>query len=126
MLELKRVHHTAGHVKAILDSAKTTLQHIMDFDQKAMDAEVRKDPHRFDGYYQVIKEAADAGKGTKHLAISIDLTYPACDIYSAKDTIDFLNDSIQDFLNANLSDGDDRLKLETLTVSCENNTITYK
>lgn len=123
---LKRVHHTTSHVKAILDSAKNTLQHFVDFEEKAIEADRRKDPHRFDGFYQVIKDAMDADKGRKHLTISVDLTYPTCDIYSAKDTIDFLHDSIQDWLNANLSDGDDRLKTENITVTCENNTITYR
>ena len=118
--------HTASRVKAILDSSKDTLQQIMNFEHKVMKAERRKDPHRFDGFYQVIKDEAEAGRVVKHLSISIDMTYPTCDTYNAKDTIDFLQDSIQDFLNANLSDGDDRLKLSTITVSCENNTITYK
>lgn len=118
--------HTTSRVKAILDSSKDTLQKMMDFDHKIIEAERRKDPHRFDGYYQVLKDEAEAGKVVKHLSISIDMTYPACDTYDAKDTIDFLQDSIQNFLNANLSDGDDRLKLSTIKVSCENNTITYK
>lgn len=118
--------HTTSRVKAILDSSKNTLRQLMDFDNRAMEAERRKDPNRFDGFYHVLKDEAETGKVVKHLSISIDMTYPACDTYDAKDTIDFLQDNIQDFLNANISDGDDRLKLSTITVSCENNTITYK
>ena len=118
--------HTTSRVKAILDSSKDILRQLMDFENRAMEAERRKDPNRFDGFYHVLKDEAEAGKVVKHLSISIDMIYPACDTYDAKDTIDFLQDNIQDFLNANISDGDDRLKLSTITVSCENNTITYK
>ena len=105
----------------------------------------------FDAYFKALEEVKDADhiiypnfkpsfedmekwkhqmlnypKPYKKLTIEVEMTYPSCDTYSAKDTIDFLHDSIQDWLNANLSDGDDRLKIENLTVSCENNTITYK
>lgn len=123
---LKRVYNRTGRVKSILDSAKKTVDKLVKFENDCIEADRRGDPNRFDGFYKVIKEAAEEGKQMKHLTISMDLYYPACDIYNAKDTIEFLHDSIQDYLNANLSDGDDRLKLETITVSCENNTITYK
>ena len=123
---LKRVYNRAGRVKSILDSAKKTVDKLVKFENDCIEADRRGDPNRFDGFYKVIKEAAEEGKTRKHLTISLDLTYPACDTYSAKDTIDFLHDSIQDWLTANLSDGDDRLKTENITVTCENNTITYR
>ena len=68
----------------------------------------------------------DAPPPTKKMFIEVGLEYPVCDIYPARDTIDFLKDSIQDFLNQNLSDGDDRLKLVEISVMSERIIITIK
>lgn len=56
----------------------------------------------------------------KVMRIELELEYPGCDHYSTLDTVEFLKENIQDYLNQNLSDGDDRLKMTNLTVSCEN------
>lgn len=62
----------------------------------------------------------------KKMKIEIELEYPSCDIYDAKDTSEFLRDNFQDYLNANLSDGDDRLKVTELSAMCEGVKYTYK
>lgn len=56
----------------------------------------------------------------KKLRIEVELDYPSCDIYPAEEVIEFVHEHIQDWLNANLSDGDNRLKLTNLTVTSDN------
>lgn len=56
------------------------------------------------------------GEDTKKIHIEVELSYPACDYYDVTDVADFVKEYIQDWLNANLSDGDDRLKLTSVTV----------
>ncbi len=62
----------------------------------------------------------------KTLRLEIELTYPGCDHYSAKDAAEFVKENIQDWLNANLSDGDDRLRLVNVKVKSDNHTIEIK
>ena len=62
-------------------------------------------------------------KMPKTLKVEVELTYPAGDYYPAKDAAEFVKENIQDWLNANLSDGDDRLRLIRTRVESENFTI---
>lgn len=59
----------------------------------------------------------------KTLKVEVELTYPAGDYYPAKDAAKFVKENIQDWLNANLSDGDNRLRLIRTRVESENFTI---
>ena len=65
-------------------------------------------------------------KPYKKLTIEVEMTYPACDIYDTKDTFEFVGENIMDWLNANLSDGDDRLKISRLRVTNDGNTLETK
>lgn len=65
-------------------------------------------------------------KPYKKLTIEVEMTYPACDIYDTKDTFEFVDENIMAWLNANLSDGDDRLKLSRLRVTNDGNTLETK
>lgn len=94
---------------------------LLDFDNSCIEADMRKDPHRFDGFYRHIK---DASKAPKTMKIEVELTYPWCDHYPANDAAEFLKESVQDWLNANLSDGDDRLRLVSVSVKSDNMTYT--
>lgn len=62
----------------------------------------------------------------KKLTIEVEMTYPACDIYDTKDTFEFVDENIMAWLNANLSDGDDRLKISRLRVTNDGNTLETK
>lgn len=68
-------------------------------------------------------EVLNYPKPYKKLTIEIEMTYPACDTYDAKDSFEFVSENIQDWLNANLSDGDNRLKISRLSVTCDKQTI---
>lgn len=65
-------------------------------------------------------------KPYKKLAIEVEMTYPSCDIYDTKDITEFVGENIMDWLNANLSDGDDRLKMFRLKVTNDGNSIETK
>ena len=65
-------------------------------------------------------------KPYKKLTIEVEMTYPACDIYDTKDTFEFVGENIMAWLNANLSDGDDRLKISRLRVTNDGNTLETK
>ena len=65
-------------------------------------------------------------KPYKKLTIEVEMTYPACDIYDTKDTFEFVGENIMAWLNANLSDGDDRLKISHLRVTNDGNTLETK
>ena len=105
----------------------------------------------FDAYFQALEEVKDADhiiypnfkpsfedmekwkhqvlnypKPYKKLTIEVEMTYPACDIYDTKDTFEFVGENIMAWLNANLSDGDDRLKISRLRVTNDGNTLETK
>ena len=105
----------------------------------------------FDAYFKALEEAKDADhiiypnfkpsfedmekwkhqvlnypKPYKKLTIEVEMTYPACDIYDTKDTFEFVGENIIAWLNANLSDGDDRLKFSRLRVTNDGNTLETK
>jgi len=61
--------------------------------------------------------------GFKKMKIDVELSYPDCDTYDAKDSFEFVSENIQDWLNANLSDGDNRLRISRLSVTCDKQTI---
>ena len=65
-------------------------------------------------------------KPYKKLTIEVEMTYPACDIYDTKDTFEFVGENIMAWLNANLSDGDNRLKISRLRVTNDGNTLETK
>lgn len=65
-------------------------------------------------------------KPYKKLTIEVEMTYPSCDTYDTKDIIEFVGENIMDWLNANLSDGDDRLKMFRLKVTNDGNSIETK
>ena len=65
-------------------------------------------------------------KPYKKLTIEVEMTYPSCDTYDTKDIIEFVGENIMDWLNANLSDGDDRLKMFRLKVTNDGNSIEKK
>lgn len=65
-------------------------------------------------------------KPYKKLTIEVEMTYPSCDIYDTKDIMEFVGENIMDWLNANLSDGDDRLKMFRLKVTNDGNSIETK
>lgn len=65
-------------------------------------------------------------KPYKKLAIEVEMTYPSCDTYDTKDIMEFVGENIMDWLNANLSDGDDRLKMFRLKVTNDGNSIETK
>lgn len=69
------------------------------------------------------EQLAREHKMPKTLKVEVELTYPAGDYYPAKDAAEFVKENIQDWLNANLSDGDDRLRLIKTRVESENFTI---
>lgn len=69
------------------------------------------------------EQLAREHKMPKTLKVEVELTYPAGDYYPAKDAAEFVKENIQDWLNANLSDGDDRLRLIRTRVESENFTI---
>lgn len=96
-------------------------KNLLDFNNSCIEADMRKDPHRFDGFYRHIK---DASKAPKTMKIEVELTYPWCDHYPANDAAEFLKESVQDWLNANLSDGDNRLRLVSVSVKSDNMTYT--
>lgn len=102
----------------------------------------------FDAYFKALEEVKDADhiiypnfkpsfedmekwkhqvlnypKPYKKLTIEVEMTYPACDTYDAKDSFEFVSENIQDWLNANLSDGDNRLRISRLSVTCDKQTI---
>ena len=62
-------------------------------------------------------------KPYKKMTIEVELSYPDCDTYDAKDSFEFVSENIQDWLNANLSDGDNRLRISRLSVTCDKQTI---
>lgn len=93
---------------------------LLDFDNSCIEADMQKDPHRFDGFFRHIK---DANKAPKTLKVEVELTYPAGDYYPATDAAEFVKENIQDWLNANLSDGDDRLRLQGVKVTCDGNAV---
>ena len=66
----------------------------------------------------------DRQKMPKTMKIEVELTYPWCDHYPANDAAEFLKESVQDWLNANLSDGDNRLRLVSVSVKSDNMTYT--
>ena len=68
----------------------------------------------------------DRQKMPKTMKIEVELTYPWCDHYPANDAAEFLKESVQDWLNANLSDGDDRLRLVSVSVKSDNMTYTTR
>lgn len=68
-------------------------------------------------------EVLNYPKPCKKLTIEVEMTYPACDTYDAKDSFEFVSENIQDWLNANLSDGDNRLRISRLSVTCDKQTI---
>ena len=105
----------------------------------------------FDAYFKALEEVKDADhiikpnfkpsfedmekwkhqvlnypKPYKKLTIEVEMTYPACDIYDTKDTFEFVGENIMAWLNANLSDGDDRLKISRLRVTNDGNTLETK
>lgn len=105
----------------------------------------------FDAYFKALEEVKDADhiiypnfkpsfedmekwkhqvlnypKPYKKLTIEVEMTYPACDIYDTKDTFEFVGENIMAWLNANLSDGDDRLKISRLRVTNNGNTLETK
>jgi hypothetical protein len=105
----------------------------------------------FDAYFKALEEVKDADhiiypnfkpsfedmekwkhqvlnypKPYKKLTIEVEMTYPACDIYDTKDTFEFVDENIMAWLNANLSDGDDRLKISHLRVTNDGNTLETK
>ena len=65
-------------------------------------------------------------KPYKKLAIEVEMTYPSCDTYDTKDIMEFVGENIMAWLNANLSDGDDRLKMFRLKVTNDGNSIETK
>lgn len=65
-------------------------------------------------------------KPYKKLTIEVEMTYPSCDTYDTKDIMEFVGENIMDWLNANLSDGDDRLKMFRLKVTNDGNSIETK
>ena len=65
-------------------------------------------------------------KPYKKLTIEVEMTYPSCDIYDTKDIMEFVGENIMAWLNANLSDGDDRLKMFRLKVTNDGNSIETK
>lgn len=69
------------------------------------------------------EQLAREHKMPKTLKVEVELTFPAGDYYHAKDAAEFVKENIQDWLNANLSDGDDRLRLIRTRVESENFTI---
>ena len=62
----------------------------------------------------------------KKVRIEVELEYPSCDIYPTREIMEFLEESLQEYLNANLSDGDDRLKMTHISVTSEGITMTKK
>lgn len=105
----------------------------------------------FDAYFKALEEVKDADhiiypnfkpsfedmekwkhqvlnypKTYKKLTIEVEMTYPACDIYDTKDTFEFVGENIMAWLNANLSDGDNRLKISRLRVTNDGNTLETK
>jgi len=69
------------------------------------------------------KRKVQAYPGFKKMTIEVELSYPDCDTYDAKDSFEFVSENIQDWLNANLSDGDNRLRISRLSVTCDKQTI---
>lgn len=65
-------------------------------------------------------------KPYKKLTIEVEMTYPSCDTYDTKDIMEFVGENIMDWLNANLSDGDDRLKMFRMKVTNDGNSIETK
>lgn len=65
-------------------------------------------------------------KPYKKLTIEVEMTYPSCDTYDTKDIMEFVGENIMAWLNANLSDGDDRLKMFRLKVTNDGNSIETK
>ena len=70
------------------------------------------------------EQLARKHKMPKTMKIEVELTYPWCDHYPANDAAEFLKESVQDWLNANLSDGDNRLRLVSVSVKSDNMTYT--
>ena len=68
----------------------------------------------------------DRQKMPKTMKIEVELAYPWCDHYPANDAAEFLKESVQDWLNANLSDGDNRLRLVSVSVKSDNMTYTTR
>jgi len=65
-------------------------------------------------------------KPYKKLTIEVEMRYPTCDIYDTKDIAEFVGENIMPWLNANLSDGDNRLKISRLKVINDNQTLELK
>ena len=61
----------------------------------------------------------------KQLLINIEMLYPSCDKYDPKDVGEFVQDNVQDWLNANLSDGDDRMIWDRIDVIGEGSFIRF-
>lgn len=61
----------------------------------------------------------------KQLLISVEMLYPSCDIYDPKDVGEFVQDNVQDWLNANLSDGDKRMIWDRIDVMGEGNFLRF-
>jgi len=105
----------------------------------------------FDAYFQALEEVKDADhiiypnfkpsfedmekwkhqvlnypKPYKKLTIEVEMRYPTCDIYDTKDIAEFVGENIMPWLNANLSDGDNRLKISRLKVINDNQTLELK
>ena len=61
----------------------------------------------------------------KQLLISVEMLYPSCDKYDPKEVGEFVQENIQDWLNANLSDGDDRLIWDRIDLIGEGRFLRY-
>lgn len=46
----------------------------------------------------------------KNVLLNIEMLYPSCDTYDMKDLGEFILENIQEWINNNISDGDDRMK----------------
>lgn len=113
---------TTDRIKAILDQSKERVQELADFEQKCVEADRCGDPHRFDGLYELFLE--EASTRPKKMRIEVELMYPHRDIYPAKETMNLLTERFGEWLNANLCDGDMRLRMTKISVDSDGLRIT--
>ncbi len=61
----------------------------------------------------------------KQLLLNIEMIYPSCDKYDMKDIGEFIMENFQDWLNANVSDGDNRIICRNLDVIGEGSFLQF-
>lgn len=113
---------TTNRIKAILDQSKERVQELANFELECVEADRRGDPHRFDGLYKLFLE--EASTCPKKMRIEVELMYPHGDIYPAMRTMNLLIERFGEWLNANLCDGDMRLRMTKISVDADGLRIT--